>query len=43
VAIAWWTVLFPGLAISLVVFAANLFGDWIRDTLDPVVSRSARR
>jgi ABC-type dipeptide/oligopeptide/nickel transport system permease subunit len=43
VQIAWWTVLFPGLAISLVVLAANLFGDWVRDAIDPVVSRSARR
>ena len=41
VQIAWWTVLFPGLAISLVVLAANLFGDWVRDALDPVISRSA--
>ena len=40
VQIAWWTVLFPGLAISLVVLAANLFGDWVRDTLDPVLRRS---
>jgi peptide/nickel transport system permease protein len=28
-------VLFPGLAISLGVFGANLFGDALRDTLDP--------
>jgi peptide/nickel transport system permease protein len=40
VQIAWWTVLFPGLAISLVVLAANLFGDWVRDTLDPILRRS---
>jgi peptide/nickel transport system permease protein len=40
VQIAWWTVLFPGLAISLVVLAANLFGDWARDALDPVLRRS---
>jgi peptide/nickel transport system permease protein len=40
VQIAWWTVLFPGLAISLVVLAANLFGDWVRDALDPVLRRS---
>jgi len=33
--IAYWTVLFPGLAISLVVLAANLVGDWVRDVLDP--------
>ena len=35
--------MFPGLAISLVVLAANLFGDWVRDAIDPVVSRSAGR
>jgi peptide/nickel transport system permease protein len=28
-------VLFPGLAISLAVFGANLLGDALRDTLDP--------
>jgi peptide/nickel transport system permease protein len=28
-------VLFPGLAISLAVFGSNLFGDALRDTLDP--------
>jgi peptide/nickel transport system permease protein len=27
--------LFPGLAIALTVLAFNLFGDWLRDTLDP--------
>ncbi|HEY0184199.1 MAG TPA: ABC transporter permease [Rhodopila sp.] len=30
-----WLVIFPGLAISLVVFGANLFGDALRDVLDP--------
>jgi len=38
--IAYWTVLFPGLAISLVVLAANLVGDWVRDVLDPIVKRN---
>ncbi len=28
-------VLFPGVAISLAVFAFNLFGDSLRDFLDP--------
>ena len=32
---AWWVSFFPGLAILLVVLASNLFGDWLRDTLDP--------
>jgi ABC-type dipeptide/oligopeptide/nickel transport system permease subunit len=25
----------PGLAIMLVVLSFNLFGDWVRDALDP--------
>ena len=33
----WWLVFFPGLAITLTVLAFNLFGDGIRDTLDPRV------
>ncbi len=32
---AWWVSFFPGLAILLVVLAFNLFGDWLRDVLDP--------
>jgi peptide/nickel transport system permease protein len=35
----WWIGLFPGLAISTVVLAANFIGDALRDQLDP---RSAR-
>jgi len=30
-----WLPIFPGLAISLGVFAFNLFGDSLRDALDP--------
>jgi peptide/nickel transport system permease protein len=30
-----WVAIFPGLAISLAVFAFNLFGDSLRDALDP--------
>jgi peptide/nickel transport system permease protein len=30
-----WLVIFPGLAISVVVFGTNLLGDAIRDMLDP--------
>jgi peptide/nickel transport system permease protein len=30
-----WMIIFPGLAISLAVFAFNLFGDALRDYLDP--------
>jgi len=32
---AWWIALFPGLAILLLVLSLNLFGDWLRDRLDP--------
>jgi len=30
-----WVAIFPGLAISLAVFAFNMFGDALRDLLDP--------
>jgi peptide/nickel transport system permease protein len=30
-----WMVVFPGLAITLVVYAFNMFGDALRDLLDP--------
>ncbi len=32
---AWWISFFPGLAIGMVVLAANFLGDWLRDRLDP--------
>jgi len=35
----WWLSLMPGLAITIVVIALNLFGDWLRDTLDPRLRR----
>jgi len=35
-----WVVIFPGAAISLVVFASNLLGDALRDTLDPRLRRA---
>ena len=40
-----WLVIFPGLAISLVVLAFNLLGDTLRDVLDPRLrgSTGARR
>ena len=31
----WWMVVFPGLAITLTILAFNLFGDALRDHLDP--------
>ena len=30
-----WASLYPGLVILLIVFAANLLGDGLRDALDP--------
>jgi peptide/nickel transport system permease protein len=32
---AYWISLFPGLAIMATVLSLNLFGDWLRDTMDP--------
>ena len=32
---AWWISTMPGVAILLTVMSLNLFGDWLRDTLDP--------
>ena len=32
---AWWLGLFPGLAIFVTVLGVNLFGDGLRDALDP--------
>lgn len=35
IATAWWVSFFPGLAILVTVLSFNLFGDWLRDALDP--------
>ena len=35
VASAWWISIIPGVAITMVVIAFNVFGDWLRDRLDP--------
>jgi peptide/nickel transport system permease protein len=32
---AWWVTVFPGLGIMFIVLGLNLFGDWLRDYLDP--------
>ncbi len=32
---AWWVSMFPGIGIMLTVLSLNLFGDWLRDHLDP--------
>jgi peptide/nickel transport system permease protein len=39
---AWWTAAFPGLAIMIVVLGVNLFGDALRDILDPRTVRTRR-
>ncbi len=38
---AWWVVSLPGLAILLSVLAINLFGDGLRDALDPKLKNAA--
>ena len=35
ITLAWWLSTFPGLAIVVMVLAINLFGDGLRDALDP--------
>jgi peptide/nickel transport system permease protein len=35
----WWLVVFPGVAITLAIMAANLFGDALRDFLDPKLKK----
>ena len=32
---AWWGITMPGIAIMLTCLSANVFGDWLRDRLDP--------
>ena len=39
--IAWWLSFYPGLAILLTVLAYNLFGEGIRDALDPRLRQAA--
>jgi len=34
---AWWVPTVPGIAISITVLGFNLFGNWLRDRLDPRV------
>ena len=41
-AIAWWSILFPGIALLLSTLSFNLLGDGLRDALEPG-SRPARR
>jgi peptide/nickel transport system permease protein len=39
---AWWYAAAPGLAIFLVVMGFNLFGDGLRDLLDPRIRRAVK-
>ncbi len=36
---AWWTALFPGLFILMLVLSLNFIGDWLRDRFDPRLSQ----
>lgn len=40
---AWWPTLFPGLFIAATILAINLFGDGLRDVLDPTSNRRFKR
>jgi peptide/nickel transport system permease protein len=31
----WWIVIFPGVALSVLILAVNLLGDWMRDAFNP--------
>jgi peptide/nickel transport system permease protein len=37
--VAWWFILFPGLALLITTLAFNLLGDGVRDALDPATER----
>ena len=34
-AVGWWLAVFPGLALSFVIYGVNMWGDAVRDLLDP--------
>jgi peptide/nickel transport system permease protein len=35
VTLAWWIPFLPGLAVAVVCLSFNMFGDWLREALDP--------
>jgi peptide/nickel transport system permease protein len=35
----WWTSVFPGMALVVLVLGVNLLGDWLRDALNPRVTK----
>ena len=41
-AVAWWVAVIPGLGIFFTVLSLNLFGDWLRDHLDPKLRQVQR-
>ena len=41
--LAPWMVIWPGLALASVVYAINMFGDAVRDILDPRLRGGAGR
>ena len=41
-AVAWWIAILPGVGIFLTVLSLNLFGDWLRDHLDPKLRQVQR-
>jgi ABC-type dipeptide/oligopeptide/nickel transport system permease subunit len=41
--VAWWFILFPGLALLITTLAFNLFGDGVRDAFDPRTDRLLKR
>jgi len=40
--VAWWFVFFPSLALLITTIAFNLFGDGVRDAVDPRIDRLMR-
>lgn len=38
--VAWWLVVIPGIAIITISLVVNIFGDWLRDALDPQLRRA---
>ncbi|MCP4397001.1 MAG: ABC transporter permease, partial [bacterium] len=35
----WWMVVFPATALILLVVGINLFADWLREELNPKISK----
>jgi peptide/nickel transport system permease protein len=33
----WWVIVMPGIALLITVMAINMFGDWLRDVMDPTL------